>query len=523
MSDTILELRNITKVFPDLETPVIANDRVSFKLRRGEIHAIVGENGAGKTTLMNILYGLLTPDEGEIYLNGERVQLKNPRDAIARGIGMVHQHFMLIPSFTVAENLVFTFEPTKNRYFVDKERAVEITRQISERYGLHVDPHQKIAECPLSMRQRVEILKILFQGANILIFDEPTAVLTPQEADELFSAFRELKRDGKSIIFITHKLREVMAVADRVTVIRKGQVVDVAAVKDCTIESLSEKMVGRKVDIHGRKVDSAELTADPKRETILEVRNLVTEHSRTGVALQDISFIVKAGDIVGVAGVGGNGQDELVECITGLDKIIKNGKIFYRGLDITSYNAHQIRELGIAYITGERYVRGISANSSVYDNLIMGAHRRSPWAGRLFMSLKRLRELADHLIEKYNIKASSRNTHIMNLSGGNIQKCILARELNLAKDLIVAEEPTRGVDVGSIEFIHNQLIEKSKEGYGIILVSTDLDEILSLSTKIIVMYRGRIIGTVDPETVADRKEIGLLMAGIPAGEGSETA
>lgn len=523
MSETVLELRNITKIFPDLENPVIANEKVNLKLCKGEVHAIVGENGAGKSTLMNILYGLLSPDEGEILLNGKPIELKNPRDAIAHGIGMVHQHFMLIPSFTVAENLVFTFEPIKNGIFIDKRKAEQITKKISKKYGLEVEPNRKISECPLSVQQRVEILKILFHGANILIFDEPTAVLTPQEADELFKAFEELKKDGKSIIFITHKLREVIAVADRVTVIRKGKVVDVVNAKDCSIENLSEKMVGRKVGVNVRKIDNTKLNANADRATIFEIKDLSADMAVSGNILENISLEVKEGDIVGIAGVGGNGQEELVECITGLSKVIKNGKMLYKGEDITSYNAHDVRKIGIAHITGERYIRGISSQSNIYDNLIMGAHRRKPWAGKVFLNLVKLRELADNLIDTYGIKASSRYSQIMNLSGGNIQKCILARELNLANKLIIAEEPTRGVDVGSIEYIHDQLITKSKEGYGVILVSTDLDEVLSLSTKIIVMFSGKIMGTVNPQSDSVRKQIGMLMAGIPLGGGNETA
>lgn len=513
MNDVVLELRNITKVFPHPEKPIIANDNVTINIRPGEVHALVGENGTGKSTLMNILYGLLSPDEGEILLEGKPVRFKNPREAINHGIGMLHQHFMLIPSFTVAENLVFAFEPKKGA-FVDIKKAVEITNEISSRYGLKVDPYKRISQCTLSMQQRVEILKILFHKANVLIFDEPTAVLTPQESQELFKAFKELKETGKSIIFITHKLREVMAVADRATIMRKGKVIDTVNIRDSSIENLAEKMIGRRFNVLVRKVKNNEMNLSTDRKDILRLDKLSAEESQSGMKLKDVSLTVKEGDIIGIAGVGGNGQEQLVECITGLFKNIAGGKIYYRDKDITRYNAHMMRQIGVAHITGERYNRGISIQSNIHDNLAMGAHRREPWASKLFLKPGKLKEMSRYLIEKFDIKTDSQFVPIMNLSGGNIQKCILARELNLARELIIAEEPTRGVDIGSVEFIHNQLINKAKEGFGVLLISTDLDEVLSLSTKIFVMYGGEIIGEIDPEQEFAEKKIGLLMAGV---------
>ncbi|MBK5254240.1 MAG: ABC transporter ATP-binding protein [Peptostreptococcaceae bacterium] len=510
MSETILYLKNITKIFPNPEKPIIANDHINFSVRKGEIHAIVGENGTGKSTLMNILYGMHQPDEGEIILNGRTIKLENPRQAIENGIGMVHQHFMLIPSFTVAENLVFGFEPRKGM-LVDVDKANQIASEISTKYGLEIEPTRKIQSCSLSMQQRVEILKILYHGAIILIFDEPTAVLTPQETTELFKAFKELKNDGKTVIFITHKLKEVMSVADRATVMRKGKVVDVVNIKDTSIDKLATMMVGREMSIIKRKNTIENLDG---KENILEIKNLKCLNDRGGMALNGISFALKPGEILGIAGVGGNGQSELVECIMGLSKRIFEGAILYKGIDITSYSASKMRKLGIGNITGDRYRRGVSKKSNIYENIIMGVHRQSPWATKYFLNPKNLNELVDKLIDTFDIKTSSKNANIMSLSGGNVQKCILARELNLAKEIIVAEEPTRGVDIGAVEFIHSQLIKKSKEGYGIILVSTDLDEIISLSTNIIVMFEGKLIGQIIPDVDFLENKIGLMMGGV---------
>jgi len=369
---------------------------------------------------------------------------------------MVHQHFMLMPSFTVAENLLFTFEPLKG-IFIDKRKSRQIAQEISTKFGLAIEPDKKIGNCSLSMQQRVEILKILLRGATILIFDEPTAVLTPNESQELFSAFAELKKAGKSIIFITHKLREVIAIADRATIMRKGKVIDTINIRDTDLEELAEKMVGRSIDMSTRKSSFLNRFAFDKAKEILKVKNLSTINSLSGTHLSNISFSVKQGEILGIAGVGGNGQEELVECITGLSKDISSGSIFYHDIDITTWAANKIRNLGIAHITGDRYGRGVCTKTNVYENLIMGAHNRPPFIAGPFMKRKQLHDLSEQLIKRYDIKTNSKKSHIMDLSGGNIQKCILARELNLASDLIIAEEPTRGVDIGSIEYIHNQM------------------------------------------------------------------
>ena len=420
---------------------------------------------------------------------------------------MVHQHFVLIPSFTVAENLIFGYEPHKG-LFVDLNKARHLASEISQKYGLEVDPDKKIQECSLSTQQRVEILKILLRGASILIFDEPTAVLTPQETKELFKAFRELAQDGKTIIFITHKLREVMAVAKRVTVMQKGQVRGVVNVKDTSVEELAKLMVGRDVSFAQRRIKQVS-----DSDKILEVDNLSCLDKRGLLALRDVSFHVKAGEILGVAGVGGNGQNELVECLTGLRKTI-NGDIIYKGRKITKFSAVKIRNLGVGHIPGQRYARGICKESNVLKNLIMGAHKKHPLSKSIFLNLKQIDKYTEDLIKNYSIKTSSKDAPIMNLSGGNVQKCVVAREFTLARDLIIAEEPTRGVDIGAIEFIHTQLLEKSEEGNALIMVSTDLDEIIALSSRIIVMYDGCIIGEVSPDITFLEEKVGLLMAGI---------
>lgn len=516
MENIVLQLNNITKIFPHPEKPVVANDHVSFDLRQGEVHALVGENGTGKSTLMNILYGMFQPDEGEIILAGEKVSFKNPRDAIEHGIGMVHQHFVLVPSFTVAENLVFTYEPRKG-IFVDLKSAENIATELSEKYGLYVEPKKKVSECTLSMQQRVEILKILFHGAEILIFDEPTAVLTPQESQELFKAFQALKEAGKSIIFITHKLKEVMNIADRATIMRKGKVIDTVDIAGTSMDELAEKMIGRKIDVTARKMKNAKINKRTS-ERILGLDHVSTKMNVSGMSLKDITFEVKTGEIIGIAGVGGNGQELLVELITGLLKKITSGKVFYKDKEIQGLSPVEIRKLGIAHITGERYIRGVNSQSDIYDNMIMGFHQKKEYSSRIFLKTKKLRNWADELVEEFDIKTNSISTPIMNLSGGNVQKCILARELHLAERLIIAEEPTRGVDIGSIEFIHNQLVEKAKQGYGIVLISTDLDEVLSLSTRIFVMNSGKIVGEVNPEEEGVEKKIGLYMAGIEKAE-----
>ncbi len=512
MNDAVLELTNIRKVFPHPDRPIVANDDVCFELRRGEIHALVGENGSGKTTLMNIVYGMLQPDQGRMLLYGAPYAARSPKEAIRHGIGMVHQHFMLIPSFTTAENMVFASEPRRG-VFIDRKKTIELAREISTKYALTVDPTEKISNCSLSMRQRVEILKILLHGANILIFDEPTAVLTPQESQELFRAFVELKKAGKSIIFITHKLREVIATADRATIMRKGSVVDTVGIEGTTIEDLAEKMVGRRIDLSTRKGDTLEEVTSGAEE-ILAVDDLSSGALSSGIRLSHVSFSVRSGEIVGIAGVGGNGQEQVVEVVTGLSGAAVDGTIRYHTRDITRWAAHRIRDIGIAHITGDRYGRGVCTSSSIHANLMMGPHRRRPWTAGPFLRQGRLRARSDELIRDYDIRTNSQRNQIMSLSGGNIQKCIFARELSLAKDLIIAEEPTRGVDIGSTEFIHNQLVEKARSGYGVLLVSTDLDEIMSLSTRILVMFRGEIIGEVDPGAEGLEKRISLLMAGV---------
>jgi len=511
MKKNILELKNISKIFPHPENPVVANNKVNMEIREGEIHAIIGENGAGKSTLMNLLYGNLTPTEGSIFFRGEKVEIDNPGTAISTGIGMVHQHFNLIPSFTVAENLVFGFEPTNKCGLVDLKRAKKITREISEKNKLFIDPEKKVKDCVLSEKQKIEILKILFYGAEVLIFDEPTAVLTPQKTKELFNVFFELKKKGKTIIFITHKLKEVMDVADRITVMRKGEIVNVVGKASTSKEELASMMVGRDIKLIKRKIKNPENFG----KDILRINNLSYQDDYNIKRLSNVSLSVKSGEIVGIAGVGGNGQKELIESIAGLNnKKNISGSIEYNNIDITHYNSTKIRNHKIGYITGDRFSKGVCGSSSVYENLIMGIHNDDAYRKGIFINHNKLDELTNSFIEDYEIKLPSKDSIITSLSGGNVQKCIFAREIFNAKELIITEEPTRGVDIGAIEFIHEQLISKSKDGYGVLLVSTDLDEIISLSTKILVIYCGRIVGIVNPEEEGFENKIALMMGGV---------
>lgn len=508
----IIEVKHITMIFPHPENPIVANKDVNLGVKEGEIHAIVGENGAGKSTLMNLLNGNFRPSEGSIFFKGKKVVIENAQKAISLGIGMVHQEFVLIPSFTIAENLTFGFEPTDKRGLVDLKKATQITRELSEANKLYVDPEIKVADCSLSMKQRVEILKVLFYGADLLIFDEPTAVLTPRETQELFNIFKQLIKNGKTIIFITHKLSEVVEIADRITVMRKGEIVTTVNKEDTTIQDLASKMVGRDIALVKRRMK----TPDKFGEVILSIKDLTYQDDYGINVLKGINFSLRAGEILGIAGVGGNGQTELIECIMGLQNKsnVEKGNVYYKGKDISQQNSTTIRKLDIGYITGVREGKGVCGESSTYENLIMGIHRKKEWSNNVFLKHKDLIKLVDDFIEEYQITLSSKDNPIKNLSGGNVQKCIVAREMFIAKELIIAEEPTRGVDVGAIEFIHKRLIEKSQEGCGVMLVSTDLDEVVALSTRILVMYGGTISGEIDPESEGFEEKIGLLMAGI---------
>jgi simple sugar transport system ATP-binding protein len=495
-----LEVRNITKRFPG----VVANDNVSLELRKGEILALLGENGAGKSTLMNVIYGLYTPEEGEIYIDGERVVIESPNDAIARGIGMVHQHFMLVPVFTVAENIVLGSEITKGPT-LDMRTAHQKIRRLSEEFGLRVDPGAVVENLSVGVQQRVEIVKALYRNANILVLDEPTAVLTPQEAEDLFRIMRQLTERGVSIIFITHKLKEVLAVADRIAVMRRGRVVGNTTPAETDEQGLASMMVGRDVVLEVSKGE-----AQPA-EVVLDVKNLTVHDERHVPAVKDVSFQVRAGEVLGIAGVQGNGQTELVEALTGL-RAAHSGSVQLGDVQLPFGDPRFLIEHGLAHIPEDRQKHGLVMAYSVADNMVLCNYYRRPFARGLQRRDEPIMEQATRLIEEFDVRTPSPNTPARNLSGGNQQKVIVARELSRPVRLVIASQPTRGLDVGSIEFIHGRIIEQRDEGIGVLLVSAELDEILALSDRIAVMYHGQIVATL-PASEATREELGLLMAG----------
>ncbi len=496
----VLELRNITKQFPG----VLANDHINLTLGEGEIHALLGENGAGKSTLMNILYGLYSPDEGEILIRGQATKITGPTDAIRQGIGMVHQHFMLVPVLTVAENVMLGEETTKG-LVLDRKQVAQRIREISEKHGLEVDPTAKVEDLSVGVRQRVEIIKVLYRSANILILDEPTAVLTPQEADDLFGILRSLRAQGVSIIFISHKLREVLELADRVTVIRRGKVVGEAKTAGASQAMLAELMVGRQVAL------TVEKKAAHAAETVLGFDNLKVLDNRLQVAVDGASLEVRAGEILGVAGVQGNGQTELVEALTGL-RTVQDGKVFIAGQDVTNATPRKITECGVSHIPEDRQEDGLVLSFPVHDNLIINTYYRPPFSKGLVVNAKAIVGQADGLIEQFDIRTPSAAVPVSNLSGGNQQKVIVARELNRPIKLLIANQPTRGLDVGSIEFIHSQLVRKRDEGTAVLLVSAELDEIMGLADRIAVIFKGKFTAVVDADDVS-KEQVGLMMAG----------
>jgi general nucleoside transport system ATP-binding protein len=496
-----LEMRGITKRFPG----VVANDHITLDVKAGEIHALLGENGAGKSTLMNILYGLSRPDEGEVLLDGQPVQIVDPADAIARGIGMVHQHFMLIPVLTVAENILLGTETMANPIFIDRKEARKRIIELGKRFGFEIDPDAKVESLSVGWQQRVEILKALYRQARILVLDEPTAVLTPQETVEIFAVLRRLAAEGHSIIFISHKLYEVLEIADRITVIRRGQVVGSRLPSQTNEDDLAELMVGRRVML---AVDRGK--SDPK-EPVLTVENLKVQQDRGGQeAVKGISFQVRGGEILGIAGVAGNGQDELVEAITGLRRV-SDGTIQLAGENITGWNVRQRREHGLGYVPGDRQKYGLVMGFSLSDNLVLTQYYNPPFASGIQRNDAAIADWAGKMIKEYDVRTPSASVAAATLSGGNQQKVIVAREFSRELKLLVLDQPTRGLDVGSIEFIHKQAIRKRIADTAILLVSAELDEILELSDRIAVMYRGEIVAIVDGPT-ANKEEVGLLMA-----------
>jgi simple sugar transport system ATP-binding protein len=499
-----LEVRNITKRFPG----VLANDRVNFDLRKGEIHALLGENGAGKTTLMNIIYGLYTPNEGEFFIsNGEglqQVQIHSPNDAIKAGIGMVHQHFMLVPVFSVAENIILGQEITKGPS-LDLRTARQKITQLSEEYGLEIDPDAIVEDIPVGVQQRVEIVKALYRNARILVLDEPTAVLTPQEVESLFRIMRQLTERGVSIVFITHKLKEVLAIADRITTMRRGQVVGTTTPAESDEHKLAAMMVGREVIL---TVDKA--PASPG-EVVMEVKDLNIVDERGVEVVRNVGFEVRAGEILGIAGVQGNGQTELVESLSGLRER-KSGHVHLDGKEIPELSPRLNVEAGQAHIPEDRHKHGLVLAYSIADNEVLCTYYQPPFARGLQRNQKAVMENAVKLIERFDVRTPSPNLPAGNLSGGNQQKVIVARELSRPIKLLIANQPTRGLDVGSIEYIHRQIVDMRDRGIAVLLVSAELDEITSLSDRIAVMYHGQIVATVDPDKIT-RAELGLLMAG----------
>ena len=496
----LLELRGITKRFPG----IVANDSVDFDLRPREVHALLGENGAGKSTLMSILYGLYKPDEGEIVLRGQRAEIHSPRDAIDLGIGMVHQHFMLIPVMTVAENIVLGTEPVRNGVLLDVDAARRRVAHQSAGLKFAVDPDSRIEDISVGQQQRVEILKALYRNANILILDEPTAVLTPQEASELFTILETLRQEGMSIIFITHKLGEVLRIADRITVLRRGQAVGTVPRDGATPEGLAKLMVGRDVLL---RVDKK--PAEPG-ERLLEVEDLHATDLRDLEAVRGVSFSVRAGEIVGIAGVDGNGQTELIDAVTGLRRPTA-GRVLVRERDVTQESAHEILDAGLGHIPEDRQRRGLVLEFTLAENLALHDYDKQPASRFGWLYPRRLVERARRILHEFDVRGGGPVTLAASLSGGNQQKVVVAREVSRDPRVLIAAQPTRGLDVGAIEFVHRRLVEERDQGRAILLVSFELEEILSLSDRILVLYEGRIVGEYPPDV--SEEELGIAMTG----------
>jgi general nucleoside transport system ATP-binding protein len=495
----VLEMRGITKTFG----PVKANDDISITLHRGEILGLLGENGAGKSTLMKILYGLYRPDSGSIFIDGEEVEIHDPKDAVSRGIGMVHQHFTLIPPLTVAENIVLGAEPRKG-VSLDIEEAVKATEELSERYGLVVDPRARVVDLSVGVQQRVEILKTLYREARIVVLDEPTAVLTPQETEDLFSVLKELVADGLSIIFITHKLGELLGISDRITIIRDGRVVDTVITAETDERELARLMVGRDVLL---RVEKTEMKPGEPR---LAAEDLVVLSNTGARAVDEVSLEVRSGEILGIAGVDGNGQTELADALAGV-RHVESGRVYLDGDDVTALGADDLQERGLAYVPEDRASKGLVQDFMLYENNSLKTYDGPPFSRWGWIFPKVMRRRAAENLRAYDVRPPDPDARAGSLSGGNQQKAILARELSGDPGVIIASQPTRGVDVGAIEFIHRQLLEQRSEGKAILLISLELEEVRSLSDRIVVIYAGRIVGEVGPD--ATDEELGLLMAG----------
>lgn len=498
----IVEMIKIRKEFPG----VIANDDITFRLKPGEIHALLGENGAGKSTLMSILFGLYQPDSGIIKVRGQEVKIADPNVANALGIGMVHQHFKLVHNFTVTENIMLGMEMTKG-LLIDHTTAAEKIRQLSERYGLKVDPYAKIEDISVGMQQRVEILKMLYRDAEVLIFDEPTSVLTPQEIHDLIEIMRNLAQEGKSIILITHKLKEIKAIADRCTVIRRGRVVGTVEVASTSEEEMARMMVGREIRFTVAK------TQREAGEVVLQVENLSALNNRKVMGLKNFSLAVHAGEILGLAGVEGNGQTELVEVITGLRKA-ESGRVILKGTDITNFSVRERIRMGMAHIPADRHKHGLILDYTLQENMILKIYDQAPYAEKGLLNQTVIREHTERLMQEFDVRSGQGSFSLArSLSGGNQQKAIVGREIDLDPDLLIAVQPTRGLDVGAIEYIHKRIVEQRDKGKAVLLVSLELDEILNLSDRIAVIYNGELVGIVDAKAT-NEQEIGLMMAGV---------
>lgn len=497
----IIEMLNIRKEFPG----IVANDNITLQVKPGEIHALLGENGAGKSTLMSVLFGLYKPEAGEIKVKGKKVNIDNPNVANDLGIGMVHQHFKLVHNFTVTENIILGQEPTeRGRLNIDK--AAEKIKELSERYGLEVDPYRKIMDITVGMQQRVEILKMLYRNAEILIFDEPTAALTPQEIIELIDIMKKLIKEGKSIILITHKLKEIKSVADRCTIIRRGKYIDTVDVESTTEEELASLMVGRDVNFVVEKEE-----AKPQ-DIVLKIKDLVVRDSRKLKAVDGLNLEIKAGEILGIAGVDGNGQSELLEAISGL-RSIESGKVELLGQDITNIPIRKRTELGIAHIPQDRHKHGLILDFKLAENMVLQTYYKAPYSKNGLLNQEAINKKAEELIEEFDVRSGQGiYSSTRSMSGGNQQKAIIAREVDRSPELLIAGQPTRGLDVGAIEFIHKKLIEERDKGRAVLLISLELDEVMNVSDRIAVIYEGKIVGVMDAKDATEQK-LGLMMAG----------
>ncbi|KOP82194.1 ABC transporter ATP-binding protein [Cytobacillus solani] len=508
--DYVIEMLGIRKEFPG----IVANDNITLQVKKGEIHALLGENGAGKSTLMNVLFGLYQPEQGEIKVKGKSVKITNPNIANDLGIGMVHQHFMLVDPFTVTENIILGSEITKGGK-IDIKTAEKKVSEISEKYGLAVDPRAKIQDISVGMQQRVEILKTLYRGAEILIFDEPTAVLTPQEIHELIQIMKTLIKEGKSIILITHKLKEIMEVCDRVTVIRKGVGIGTVNVSETNPNDLASLMVGREVTFKTEKIE-----ASPKQE-VLQIKDLRVKDARGLPAINGLDLTIRSGEIVGIAGVDGNGQTELLEAITGLRKS-ESGSILLNGKEIRNFSPRKVTESGVGHIPQDRHKHGLVLDFPIGENMVLQTYYQKPYSKGGILNYKEIYKKAKGLIDEFDVRTPSEFTPARALSGGNQQKAIIGREVDRNPDLLIAAQPTRGLDVGAIEFIHKRLIEQRDNGKAVLLLSFELDEVMNVSDRIAVIYEGQIVAIVDPKETTEQ-ELGLLMAGSKRKEAGEKA